>query len=363
MFRLIAGVLVLRAVVLCVVLCARQKSFVGQGSTPSQGDQGAIPQVIAEKSDHVEFDIGTVSAGALIKHSFEFSNRTSGRLSIAKNEDIQVGCGCASLVPSARTVEPGEAATFTLSAKTDGKKGEIAYRSSVTWTAEDRTIHPFTMLVKGTVLPLIDFQPDVLSFQPADIAAGRTLEVLLVGNRFSKVEKWNVAGDNGAFHVSRIEVIDERTARATVECNMPADLEVDSGEIRASANVFNVNGASDWRPVTAVLPVQAHRALDLVITPTPLTVVTDPVTQDGRASLLLRGSLVARCPHLIKSASFDGCKVEWKLSSSAGSQTAVLTINIQKLAVGRPKNRELVLEVRERGDIRIPIVVPPQGGP
>jgi hypothetical protein len=143
---------------------------------------------------------------------------------------------------------------------------------------------------------------------------------------------------------------------------MPPDLEVISGALQISANIREIGGQSQWQPVSASMPIQARQLVELIIMPSILAVVIDPSTSDGRASLILRGTLVAKHADLVKGVSCGDCKVEWKLNGSPGSQTAVLTVSIRKLADARPMHSEILLEIQEKGELRIPIFVPPSGG-
>ena len=192
------------------------------------------PQKDAPSEDR--FDAGTICAGEPISHRFTFVNTTSEELRIVSNTDIVVGCGCTSLSPSARVVAPGDQIELALIVNTERLGGKFAYRSAVTWTgANGPLLH--SVMVTGQAVPLLTLSPDELSFGPGEWGEGKAKSVLVTGNEYVTLQHWRAAAGGHAMTVSKVETIDDRTARVHVTCADPGDLEVVTATVNVTAAI------------------------------------------------------------------------------------------------------------------------------
>ena len=203
-----------------------------QGGRADTAGNAAIP-ITAGETDH---DAGTVLAGDRVTHVFEFKNRTAHILRVNSDADIQTGCGCTNLILSSREVRPDETAHVSLSVDTTQMKGPFSYRSQVTWTGAGGIPQVFVVGVRGTVLPPLQCDPDLLSFDQSDVRkSGVTKEVVVTGNGSERLAGWAVTSDTGSFRVIRVEAAGERAARVTVGCEMPAGIETVAGSLKITA--------------------------------------------------------------------------------------------------------------------------------
>ena len=142
-----------------------------QGGRADTAGNAAIP-ITAGESDH---DAGTVLAGDRVTHVFEFKNRTDHVLRVNSDADIQTGCGCTCLLVSSREVRPNATAQVSMSVDTTQLKGPFSYKSQVSWTGAVKTPQVFVVGIRGTVLPPLQCDPDLLSFNYSDARAPRAL--------------------------------------------------------------------------------------------------------------------------------------------------------------------------------------------
>jgi hypothetical protein len=98
-----------------------------------ESQEAAQPLVqAAGQPMNADYPVGSICPGETIGHEFQYQNRTSSRLHILSDADIQVGCGCSSLTPSAREIEPGETVRLSLTARTESFRKPFSVTSSVT---------------------------------------------------------------------------------------------------------------------------------------------------------------------------------------------------------------------------------------
>ncbi len=329
-----------------------------QGGRADTAGNAAVP-ITATESDH---DAGTVLAGDRVTHVFEFKNRTGDVLRVNSDADIQTGCGCTYLTLSSREVRPDETAQVSLSIDTSQMKGPFSYRSQVTWTGSGEIPQVFVVGVRGTVLPPLQCDPDLLSFDHSDVRkSGVTKEVVVTGNGSERLAGWAVTSDTGSFRVIRVEAAGERAARVTVGCEMPAGIETVAGSLKITAMRQPTHPSSDVAiPQLAInLPLRASCEIDFAIVPTILTLSADRTSGIAQGSLLLRGSLVALRHPAVKSVRCEGAKVEWVLSDPSISKTSVLRITLSGLVGARTPPVALILEVDGKGTVVVPVVLSP----
>jgi hypothetical protein len=70
-------------------------------------------------------DAGEVLAGNTIRHTFEVHNSLPESVEIKGEADVQANCGCSSLVPQARRLEPGQTTGVTITIHTARRQGPL----------------------------------------------------------------------------------------------------------------------------------------------------------------------------------------------------------------------------------------------
>lgn len=319
----------------------------------------AVPQAVAAESDPNTpiYDVGAILAGQDISRSFPFTNRTNQTLKIASPTDIRVGCGCTGVTPDVTTLAPGASTDVFLRVRTTKLKGPFQYTSSVTWTADDGTTTPFTIVLQGSAVPLLASAPESVAFNKADVLAGTTKEITVTAPDGCRMSGWAARSDHASFRVVAVEPLDDRTAKVRVGCTVPTEVEVVSGLLRVTANVAGCDRKLEVTEAEVQCVVQAWREIDFTVTPATLPVQIDAATNTGKGSVLLRGKRIEAGENPVTAVTCDGVKVTWKVSKSKGSAMAVLAMEFPGIGAMTPPPAEVVVEVEGVGPVKIPLLV------
>ena len=282
-------------------------------------------QKVTQSEDR--FDAGTICAGEPISHKFTFVNITGEELRIVSDTDIVVGCGCTSLSPSARVVAPGDQIELALIVNTERLGGKFAYRSAVTWTgAKGPLVH--NVMVTGQAVPLLTLSPDELSFGPGEWGEGKSKSVLVTGNEYVTLQHWRAVAGGHAMTVSKVETIDDRTARIHVTCANPGDLEVVTATVNVTAAIKSCQRQIATNEAAITFPTKGQQPVEFSIRPAQLTVLVDPQTRRGKGALFLKGqglkdkTVEVRC---------GDHKTTCKLTATS-PETGVLSVEIDGIA-------------------------------
>ena len=71
----------------------------------------------------------------------------------------------------------------------------------------------YNVMVTGQAVPLLTLSPDEVSFGPGEWGEGKSKLVLVTGNEYITLQHWRAVASGHAMTVSKIETINDRTAR------------------------------------------------------------------------------------------------------------------------------------------------------
>ena len=120
-------------------------------------EQATAAEVAVFSPEEAVFQYDTVVEGAVIEHTFAFTNAGSAPLAIA---DVSSGCGCT--VPQSwprDLIAPGAGGTIDVTFNTRGWSGEVDKRVTVVTNGEPSVVH---LVLDGFILA-----PDGTSEAPA----------------------------------------------------------------------------------------------------------------------------------------------------------------------------------------------------
>ncbi len=126
---------------------------------PASGTQeaGTLAEVAVFSPEEAVFQYDTVVEGAVVVHTFAFTNTGAAPLAIA---DVSSGCGCT--VPQSwprDLIAPGAGGTIDVTFNTRGWSGRVDKRVSVVTNGEPSVVH---LVLDGYILA-----PDGTSESPA----------------------------------------------------------------------------------------------------------------------------------------------------------------------------------------------------
>jgi len=151
----------------------------GCNAKDQSGSQTIPPISPTSDPDDFVHDVGTVIAGSEVNYEFQIVNTSNERIVIEADTDIQRNCGCSSLEPSSRSVEPGSEARIKTRVGTTGKDGPFAYGGTITWASPAGDKRVVKLTLKGVAKSPFKCDPEVVSFLPDEIRKGVVKEVVL----------------------------------------------------------------------------------------------------------------------------------------------------------------------------------------
>ena len=305
---------------------------------------------VVESMDVVDrHEVGTICSGEWLKHSFTFRNRTTGELRIASDDDIVTGCGCTSLIPTKRVLQPGESTDVAIAIDTQGRAEQLSFRGTIRWSGAGEPI-THSMIVHGNAEALLTLSNAILTFKSGDKA--KSVEV--TGNRFATYKNWKVVTSGTAVAQAKLEVIDERTARIDVTPDQTGNLEVVTSTVSVTADIASCQCELPLQQADISFSVRRVQEVELSIQPSELILKFDPDSQTAKASLMVRGKeLSAKKLHI------DGGphEVKWQLHAPSG-MNGTLRLTIRKRP-DQPLPKALTITVDDDSRFTVPLIVQP----
>jgi hypothetical protein len=314
------------------------------GSGSDQPPSKTVAESPSEPDERLVHDVGKMVAGPVIKHTFEFVNNSGEKLTIEKPEDIAINCGCSGIEPEKRALEPGEKTGVSVTLQTVSKSGPMSYGGIITWTAAGGKTQKTQMLIVGTAIPPIAAEPQSLNFEPAEIRNKVAKPVRIRGNVPLDWVKVPVGSSSPYFKVS-ITRIESDAIFCDVVCDPPSDVESVQGDLLVGARLKpNADDLAE-SGVALRIPVRGRQTVELAISPkTPIFRFAE--TENLATSrLLLQGELVGVGPSLVKDITCKGYDVNWRLSDSKGSNSAILDVTIKRVAATAGPGMEKTLSI------------------
>lgn len=306
--------------------------------------------------DNLIHDVGRVIAGETVAHDFVIANTASVPIAMLGADAVRLDCGCASLVPAARELEPGSSTRVTVTLHTQGLNGPLEKGGSIVWTAPNGDKRITQMTIRGEVIPPLQAEPAVLRFEPEAVQNGTAQELRL--GEGTPLDWSTLAVESSSPYVKASIASRERQAAVcAVQCTVPEGLETFSATITVKARVAAPASSLRGTEVSLTVPVQARQTIDLAISPQSVPVAFRGPEGTGTGRFLLRGTLLETGKAALKSVRCEGFEVAWKLDRGAASKAAVLEVVLKPQGKGVKPHPEIEIEVEGKGTYRFPVVV------
>jgi hypothetical protein len=127
-----------------------------------------------------EFDFGSISAHAKVKHTFKFKNEGTKKLEI---QELKAYCSCTTTELSKKIYKPGETGEITVNLDPQRLDGPVVKLVEI--ISNDLGKH--TVTLKGTVLQNYTFGPRSVFFAKARKGIRSTQEIKLTKNTLGKI--------------------------------------------------------------------------------------------------------------------------------------------------------------------------------
>ncbi len=256
----------------------------GNGLLPAQaapvaGDAG-VPKI---EFDSITYNFGKTNSGALVKHSFVFTNTGTATLDIL---DVHPGCGCTTAGAWDKHVEPGKTGVIPLQFNSMGFGGSVAKSASI--TCNDPAHTNLTLQITGTVWKPIDVSPAMAMFTFSDesqtnetrivrivsnLEEPLVLSDLVSTNKYFQAElKTVIPGKEFALHVTAVPPFTAHTTMA------PIHLKTSS----SNTPTIDVTAYAILQPALAASPEQ----LWLPAGPTPNTLKSSLIFRNSGTNLV-----------------------------------------------------------------------------
>jgi hypothetical protein len=269
----------------------------------------------------------------VLTHTFRVKNSSAEARTIQKDTDVQPNCGCAAIVPEARTLQSGAETDVKVTIRTGGllrKQGPFAHGGKIVWTEAGGRRHATSLTIRGQALSPLASSPETLMFQPDEVKRGAIKEVMFTANAPIDWNTWTLTSSSPYFEiVERTPPGDQGRASCKVKCLPPDCLENFHGEIRVKAQARpSGREASPSLPVAFAIQVRARQTVDLTISPQVLPLTFGRPPDRATVRLTFRGEQVAKDQIQIEAIDYPGCTATWKLTKKAEATIAVLEVTL-----------------------------------
>ncbi len=140
-----------------------------------------------------EFDFGEVFQGEKVAHVFSFANSGDAPLLIDR---VKSSCGCTAVLLSSKEIAPGESGTIKATFDSSRFRGAI---TKVIYLYSNAPGHETTRFaIKGKVKPVVDFNPQQISFGEVKEGAEKQLSVVLINASEKDLQIQNIRASNTA---------------------------------------------------------------------------------------------------------------------------------------------------------------------
>ncbi len=281
---------------LLLPMCATWAIAIGQQVAPSRV---ARPQGVAPTGDgpRIEFVETThkfdrVSAGAVIKHNFEFKNTGTKPLQI---KSVQPSCGCTPAGDWSKMIAPGQTGAIPVQLSTTNFKGPIHKTITVTSTALNQPLT--TLHLQGEVWVPVAVTPSYVYFS---LVAGRSQ----TSTRSLKIKN----NTEKPLEIREVEATPEALATElkTITPGKEFELVVSiAGELPSKSNQGMLKLKTNWEDTPSIdVKVYAHVQNPIVATPTHLILPAGPLKTAVKRYVTIRSN--EKEPLKVEPPAFDG---------------------------------------------------------
>jgi hypothetical protein len=299
----------LTGIVLCQSGCDRSSS-----SMQAEFDRSPFGEA------QLVHDFGTVLEGEQVEYDFTLTNRLKSRVAIVDG-DIQLTCGCTSLVPSRRVLEPDATATVRMRVDTTGKSGRMRVGGTILWRNNGKS-WPVNLYLEGIANTILTTNPGIVQFSPED-ASNKNCKELRVSNSVS-VDWSSLCID---IEPPYAEVVQRAVHADYVSLFLRPCAPADALDFSATVQIaVDLSGGTKRAAVS--VPLQGRQHVDVQVSPRVVFASWSPNTNRAVANFLLR-HLGSDGTRTISSISCDGFATTWESKDIGGAPTSYRTLRIE----------------------------------
>ena len=299
------------------------------------GSQDTAPSAHAQiplKGMDLSHDVGPVVEGTVVEHIFATRNDLPVPIAITDGADIEKTCGCTTLEPSTRRLEPGGKATIRMRVNTGGKSGRFRVGALIKWRTDNGDSWPINLNLEGTAKTILAAQPGLVQFSRVEVAE-RTIKELLVFNSFDV--DWSTL--NVQIEPPYAELVEAKVhadhATLFVRPCPPSEVVDFSATLRFTADLAVAN--CGVRNCAISVPIQGSQSIDVQVSPRVVFASWSREFKKGTARFFVRG-LASAEPTSVSSISCDGFRAAWATKDiSSPSATGYRTIQVE-LSLSQP---------------------------
>jgi hypothetical protein len=302
------------------------------GCCGSQDTASSADAQFPLKGMELVHDFGPVVEGRVVEHIFATSNDLPVPIAIADDADIEKTCGCTTLEPSTRRLEPGGKATIRMRVNTSGKSGRFRVGAVIKWRTDSGDSWPINLYLAGTAKAILTTQPSLVQFSRVEVA-DRTIKELLVFNSFDV--DWSTL--NVQIEPPYAELVEAKVhsdhATLFVRPCPPSEMVDFSTTLRFTADLAVAK--SGVRNCAISVPIQGSQSIDIQVSPRVVFASWSREFKTGTARFFVRG-LASAEPASVSSISCDGFRAAWATKDiSSPRATDCRTIQVE-LSLSEP---------------------------
>jgi hypothetical protein len=286
---------------------------------------GIINRTATNAEDSLSvFDAGSVFAGELLTHSFEFVNSLSDHLEITNPADITKKCGCLLIEPASNNLAPGARTSVRVQINTAGLDGPVNKGGTITWSSKAGRKITWPLSIRAVIVQPFTNESGRLSFTSTDIDQKRSKKLKIRGSPGPAID-WSSA----QFHSSSPDfiILNQSVSANSCQCSIvccPRDAgEYGEGQVWVRADAVRPQMAKEPAVLSSPFQVDFRRIVPFAVKPTTPLFLFDTTTATATARLLLSGQQLAGQRPIIESIVSDGFIVKWKESCVTYASTAV----------------------------------------
>jgi uncharacterized protein DUF1573 len=296
---------------------------------------------------------GEVLAGRAAVHTFTFRNSLSESIRIISDSDIQRTCGCTSIEPSVRVLDPGHTVDVAMSVDTVGREGPLAQRGEILWHSRSGASLAMICRLSTTVKPALTIEPATLAFSESDVDRRQFKEFRLVSHApvdWSTLQI-NTSSEYVDLTVASVSSDQSRSATASLRFSIPDDVGNVTVPVVARVRVRPESPGLPSFQAGASATATARHASHLTWKPRVLLFAAEkPI-----ATLWLSGKALSSLENPITSVRLGGSDIHYVVHRTA-ADGYLLQLELPGKGGTDQSKGDIVVQLTNSESVRIPFI-------